>query len=413
MSNEIQIKFGTLELDSTNNITIGDINVKENKNIQASKIPVTDGSIAETARRISLTITVEGDIAGSNYDNLRTNLDALRAGLQNGMQKFTTDDDRYIIAQMKDFDYTLSSMRILATWRATFLAHYPFWLASRKNELSNFGFESWSAGTSVAPDGWTLGGTGSISRESSIIKLGTYSCKLTSPGANLLYNRANAFISNKGVTYWQGRTITFGCWVYATVANRAYLQLGDDSSGASSSYHTGDSTWQWLTTSHTLLASGLTQIVVDVRIEGGATSAYFDGAMCVEGESIDTDLGFDQTDTRVPTSGIGYVLTNNGNAPARVKIEVTAPGGNITDNLKIENTTTGKSLQFRGTITEYTDLEIDNRYDTDDFEVLNNGADDHANLEGDFLTLQPGNNTIVYTGTVNAIIAISWRDTYY
>jgi hypothetical protein len=252
MANEISLTFGSLALSNTNNITISNISVKENKNVQTSKIPVTDGSIAETARRVFLTITVEGDIAGSGYDDLRTNLDALRAGLQNGIQEFTTDDDRYIKAQMKDFDYTITTMRILATWRATFVAHYPFWLSEASHE-----------------------------------------------------------------------------------------------------------------------------------------------------------------DERVPVSGVGYTINNAGNAPARAKIEITAPGGDITDNCKIENSTTNQSFQYRGTIEEYTDLEVDNRYDTDDFEVLNDGVDNHTNFEGDFITLNPGDNTIVFTGTANAIVKITHRDCWY
>jgi len=252
MANEIQLKFGSLELDDTNNITISGISAKENKSVQATKIPVTDGSIAETGRRISLTITVEGDIAGSDVDDLRTNLDALRAGLQDGMQKFTLDDDRYITAQLKDFDYSYTTLRLRATWRAVFLAHYPFWLSETEHE-----------------------------------------------------------------------------------------------------------------------------------------------------------------DERTPTSGVGYTINNAGNAPARVKIEITAPAGGIADNCKIENTTTNKSFQYRGTINATETLEVDNRYNTDDFEVLNDGDDDHANFEGDFIYLDHGNNTIVFTGTAGATIKITHRDTYY
>ena len=256
MANEISLTFGSLALSSTNNITIGKISIKENKNVQASKIPQTDGSIAETAKRGSLTISVEGDIAGTNVDNLRTNLDALRAGLHNGMQKFTTDDDRYIMAQLKDFDYSYTHLKISANWRATFIAHFPFFLSETEHE-----------------------------------------------------------------------------------------------------------------------------------------------------------------DERTPTSGVNYdpVLNNAGNAPCRVKIEITAPGGGIVDNIKIENTTTGsgKSFQYRGTLTQYETLEIDNRYDTDDFEVLNDSVDDHANYEGDFITLLPGNNTIKFTGTANTIVKFTWRDCWY
>jgi phage-related protein len=250
--NEVSLKFGSLLLDNTNNITISNISVKPSKNVQTNKIPQTIGSIAEEAQIAYLTITVEGDIAGNDADDLRTNLDALHAGLNNGFQKFTTDDDRYIIAQLKDFNKSYTSLRLHATWTATFIAHFPLWLSETEH-----------------------------------------------------------------------------------------------------------------------------------------------------------------TDERVPTSTVGYTINNAGNAPTRIKVEVTAPGGGIAYACKIENSITGKSFQYSGTIAAGEKLEVDNRYDTDDFQVLNDGVDDHTNFEGDFLTLEPGNNTIVYTGTANAIVKITHKDAYY
>ena len=151
------------------------------------------------------------------------------------------------------------------------------------NLLSNGDFENWSAGTAVAPDGWTLGGAGaSVAREASIIKLGTYSTKLTRVGADCVMYQE--FHSSRGINYWKNRTVTFGCWVYATVADRARIGL-EGASGTYSSYHTGNSTWQFLTVTKTF-SSSETTIDVACVITTGNTSAYFDGAMCVEGESI-------------------------------------------------------------------------------------------------------------------------------
>jgi phage-related protein len=119
------------------------------------------------------------------------------------------------------------------------------------------------------------------------------------------------------------------------------------------------------------------------------------------------------SDSRVPASGVGYTLANAGNAPTRCKVTVTAPGGGIADNCQIENTTVGTTTKYRGTLTQYEDLEIDNRVDSDDFEVLNDAVDDMANFEGDFIILNPGNNTVEYTGTANAIVKFEWRDCWY
>lgn len=247
----ISLTFGTLALDSTNNITISQISEKASKPVQTTNIPGTDGAIAETAKIGAKTITIEGDIAGTSYDNLRTNLDTLHAGLLNGLQKLTKDNERYIYCQLKDFSYAYDHLTRRATWSASFVAHFPFWLAETAS-----------------------------------------------------------------------------------------------------------------------------------------------------------------TDSRIPTSGVGYIINNAGNAPARIKVQVTADGA-IADACKVENVTTVKSFQFRGTIATTKTLEVDNRYDTDDFEVLNDSVDAHTNFEGDFLTLDPGDNTIKYTGTAGPTVLLTWKKTWY
>lgn len=252
MANEITIDFGALNLNNTNNITIGKIQQRENKDLKIYKIPRIDGSIASEGKRGALLIPIQGDIAGSDYDNLRTNIDTLKAGLHNGLQKLTLDDDRYVMAQLKSFNIDRIIMRTLAKWKAQFVAHYPFWLAE----------------------------------------------------------------------------------------------------SASSS----DTT---------------------------------------------------------PSTGVGYNVTNSGNAPTRVKIVATAGGSEIDDDLQIENITRGDLLKYRGVLAATKILEIDNRYDTDDFEVLNDGSDDHVNFEGDFLILNPGVNEIEVTCANMPNVVLSWRNAWY
>ena len=150
------------------------------------------------------------------------------------------------------------------------------------NLLSNGNFENWSAGTAVAPDGWTLD-SGTIASEGTIKLINSYSAKLTRVGTNNLLTQD--IQGTKGYTYFRGKTLTFGCWVYATVADRARLRLSDGTQATYSSLHTGNSTWQWLTATITVDVSA-TNIYVQCGIVTGDTSAYFDGAICVEGSSI-------------------------------------------------------------------------------------------------------------------------------
>jgi phage-related protein len=255
VSNEITLKFGGLALDGTNDVVIGAIEVKESKAVKTVSIPKTDGSIAETARRSAITISMSGDVAGSTYDGLRANIDGFKAILQNGLQKFIMDDDRYVYAQLKDFSYSYKTMMSLARWSASFVAHYPFWTAE-------------------------------------------------------------------------------------------------------------------------------------------VASSY----------------------VATPVSAATFEVSNPGNSPARVKITLTNGANSIVDDIQIDNVTNGQAFQYRGTLLGTKVLEIDNRYDTDDLQVLNNGADDIVNFEGDFLELAAGTNYLSFTGASAVTmpeLALYFRGTWF
>jgi hypothetical protein len=70
-------------------------------------------------------------------------------------------------------------------------------------------------------------------------------------------------------------------WVWASVANRAIIAIQDDSGFTYSSYHTGNSTWQFLTI--TKATSSITFLIADMFVLTGDTTAYFDGAVLIEG----------------------------------------------------------------------------------------------------------------------------------
>lgn len=148
------------------------------------------------------------------------------------------------------------------------------------NLFFNGNFEDWSGGISSVPDGWVAGAS-AHARESTIIKLGTYSMKLTGVGCTY----QNVAIS-KGINYWKNRKITFSCWVYTTVANSVCLLINDGSGNQLSSYHSGSGNWELLTKTITC-SSSASQLNCGCYVQTGAgTVAYFDGAIIVEGESI-------------------------------------------------------------------------------------------------------------------------------
>jgi len=154
------------------------------------------------------------------------------------------------------------------------------------NLLPNGDFENWTAGTAVAPDGWTIlsSGSSAVAREASIIKMGIYSAKIVLSGGTYIF-LTQEIHATKGIAYWKGRTLTLGCWVYATVANITRIQIGDGVDNSYSSYHPGDSQWHFLTVNHTVNSSATTVQIVGRLGDNGGGTAYFDGAMCVEGSS--------------------------------------------------------------------------------------------------------------------------------
>jgi hypothetical protein len=91
------------------------------------------------------------------------------------------------------------------------------------NLLKNGSFESWSQGTSSAPDGWSLSGAGAtIAKETTIYKISYTSAKITRSGNDVrLYQRV--IPSNHLI----GRKVTLGCWVNATVANGVRISIED------------------------------------------------------------------------------------------------------------------------------------------------------------------------------------------
>jgi phage-related protein len=156
---------------------------------------------------------------------------------------------------------------------------------SGKNLLDWSHMEDWENGASAAPTGHTLSGAGaSVAREATTIKHGTYSAAVTRAGADTtLYYDFTDYAS------YLGRKMTFGCWVYASVANRARLSISDAVGSTESSYHTGVAGWEFLTVTRNVDASA-TRIRVEMQVNTGNTTAYFDSAILVEGAVAFLDI---------------------------------------------------------------------------------------------------------------------------
>jgi hypothetical protein len=152
------------------------------------------------------------------------------------------------------------------------------------NYIKNASFENWENGTALAPDAWVLtGASATVAREGTIIKHGLYSGKLTRSGTDC--NLMQDIYVPGGSTFVRSRQYTFGAWVYATVASRARLRMDDGSTVTNSSYHTGGSTWEWLTVTATLGAA-ITTFKVGLQVDTGNTDGYIDGIAITEAATL-------------------------------------------------------------------------------------------------------------------------------
>lgn len=158
---------------------------------------------------------------------------------------------------------------------------------SPENIFGEWGYtEDWSNGNNSAPGNWVMTGVaGSVAREATTVKVGTYSMKITS-GASSTYA---AELSSRNPENYSGFTITFGMWVLCASASKARIYITDGLSTVNSSFHTGDGTWQFLTATIQVSLSN-TKLTIGAQVTSNAVVAYFNGAVAVQGEQIFTYL---------------------------------------------------------------------------------------------------------------------------
>lgn len=190
-------------------------------------------------------------------------------------------------------DSTEQARAMLAVYdyiRSDMLAEYPWsWSIKRaeldlydNNLLSNGGMETWTAGTAIAPTGWTAAGTGvAVARNSAHYKKGSYSARVTRTTNDCyIYQSVH---STKSIAYWQGRNVTLGCWVLATTASQAKVTIYDGVGSTSSDFHAGDGEWEWLEVTHTVSATA-TEVTVRLEVVTTDGAVYFDDATIGDGD---------------------------------------------------------------------------------------------------------------------------------
>lgn len=156
-----------------------------------------------------------------------------------------------------------------------------------RNYLRNGSVESWSAGTTSAPDGWALTGAGAtIARSTSNFQYDLAGVDVTA-ALNTATDLAQTIAVSSTVNPdLRGRTFTLSCRVKASTASRVFLKIDDGVGTTSSSNHTGGGGWETLSVTRSLNASA-TKLECSLEISSGASiTASFDGVCLVRGSAI-------------------------------------------------------------------------------------------------------------------------------
>lgn len=145
-------------------------------------------------------------------------------------------------------------------------------------------FQLWPSGTSSAPYGWTLAGTGAaVAQETggpNLNGLGPYAAKVTYGSAAATLSR-DVLSTSTMLTYFRGKTISVGIGVKTSTASQTRVEIADGVGSSYSSYHTGGGAYEWLTATRTLDATA-TKMTVSWRVETSG-SAYAQGVTVILG----------------------------------------------------------------------------------------------------------------------------------
>ncbi|MCK5013787.1 MAG: hypothetical protein KAS66_08195 [Candidatus Omnitrophica bacterium] len=184
--------------------------------------------------------------------------------------------------------------------------------AACNNLLDNWSFEDWSDGASSAPDSWLFwsNGAGTISRESTIIKHGTYSANID--GVN--GSTTNLRYELRDWEDYVGKDMNIGVWIYTDNPSNTTITLSDGV-GSTTETATLTDTWEFITCTHTVDSSATKLFVYIQANPNGNTAIFADTAVLIEGSStpdstfirdIDTDGNVDALpDIKIKAGAIG------------------------------------------------------------------------------------------------------------
>lgn len=154
------------------------------------------------------------------------------------------------------------------------------------NYLQNGSMESWSAGTTSAPDKWTLTGAGAtVARNGTNVQDGLYAADFTAALNTATDLGQSITISSTQNTRLRGKKMTFACLVKVGTASRVFLRIDDGIGTKDSVFHEGDGTFRNLIVTRTLDAAA-TKAGCSIEVSSGASiTVTCEAAILVEGDA--------------------------------------------------------------------------------------------------------------------------------
>jgi len=131
-------KFGTFNLDSTNNIVLTSQSDKQLRRTEYRPKLSGDGSLFSRAQGVGRRVTLQGIVYGTDEGERRTNQDALMAALVNGEQDLYIYNDRFLPCKLeKEVTFTprRGAKGSSANFAATFRSRFEHWRGATVQDI--------------------------------------------------------------------------------------------------------------------------------------------------------------------------------------------------------------------------------------------------------------------------------------
>ena len=184
--------------------------------------------------------------------------------------------------------------------------------------IDNEDFLKWQNGTALAPDGWTLAGSGAtVARATTFAARGSYTADLTRSSNDATLTQT---VSLQLARAFAGETVTITALGYVRTATGSIARIGisDGLTTSFSSYHSGGSGLEALTATHTM-AAGATALDIICSVDTSDGLASFDAVYPVAGTNMPGELT-DTGSSRFAERTVNFRTVNAGSIGGRIEL---------------------------------------------------------------------------------------------